>query len=806
MNRKLAALVLLTVLVSGCAAGRAFRKGRDAARSGDWDGAVTHFTTAVQANPDSAEYKIELERAMQNAGREHLSRARDLEQSDQLDAALLEYRAAVKMDPSNRLAAARVAELERTIRERIEKSRPKPPIDALRQQARTQGVPILNPADRTPLKFSINNSSLRDILNFIGSSSGINIQYDATFQDRAYSVQLDGVPLEQALQQILSVNGFFYKVLDQRTIVVAPDTQAMHNKYDDLVVQVFYLSHTDATELSQVINQMLRVSGQQLPAIFPGKTSNTLTVRATAPIVAVAERLIRAHDKPRAEVVIEVQILEVNRGRAKRLGINLSDYALGLTFSPEVAPPNTPGVPSAPPNPPPFNLNTITQGISTADFYLSVPSAVVKFLESDSSTKQLAKPQLRGAEGQELSLNLGDEIPVIQTVFGAAAAGGFANIPQSSFTYRPVGINMTMTPRVTYEGEIILDLQVESSNLGANISVAGQDVPSFGSRKVRTRLRLREGESNLLAGLLRDEQRKVLTGVPGVMRVPGLRSLFGSTDEQISQTDIVMLLTPHIVRTHELTVDDLAPIYMGTQQNLGLGGPPPLIQAPPADAPTGAAPPPGPITTPTPQFLPPPPGTPTPSTAVPAPGVNPAAPTTPPAGVIPVVPPVAALPTEPAPPPVRDPTAPPPPTPGAAPAASVAQVSVTAPQEFRVAGGPYTVPLAVANASRLSTVTLTVTFNPSVLRVRNVQEGTFLRQGGVTAMFTPRIDNATGRVDIVVVRSGDQAGASGSGLIGALMFDAAGPGQSLIQVSGVASSPEGTALPLQFAPASVTVR
>jgi hypothetical protein len=140
------------------------------------------------------------------------------------------------------------------------------------------------------------------------------------------------------------------------------------------------------------------------------------------------------------------------------------------------------------------------------------------------------------------------------------------------------------------------------------------------------------------------------------------------------------------------------------------------------------------------------------------------------------------------------------------PPATVAQITVTAPQEFRVAGGPYTVPLTVANASRMSTVTLTVTFNPSVLRVRSVQEGTFLRQGNVTASFTPRIDVATGRVDIAVTRTGDQAGASGSGLLGALLFDAVGPGNSLIQVSGVASTPEGTALPLQFTPTTVTVR
>jgi general secretion pathway protein D len=576
---------------------------------------------------------------------------------------------------------------------------------------------------------------------------------------------------------------------------------------------VFYLSHADTQEVMQSLNVLLRFPAQVAPAIYPNKTSNTIAVRATAPVVAVAERLIRALDKPRAEVVIEVQILEVNRNRAKQFGINLSEYALGLTFSPEAAPPNTSG--SVPPTaPPPFNLNTISQGVSTSDFYLTVPTAFVRFLETDSRTKQLAKPQLRGAEGQELTLNLGQQIPVVSTVFGAAAAGGFANIPQSSFTYRDVGVNIIMTPRVTYEGEIILDLSVESSNLAGNISVAGQDVPSFGSRRVKTRLRLREGESNLLAGLLKDDQRKSMQGVTGLMRVPVLRSLFGSTNDIIEQTDIVMLLTPHIVRTHELTVDDLAPMYIGTQQNVGLTGPPPLIQPPVADE----APPvpvaqqmpaqPGAITTAVPQFLPPPPGTPVPATGLPpATGnVPPATPFGPPVGAQP--PPTGAAPVTPVTLPPRDPAAAPPATATAPaiPAASVAQVTIAAPQEFRTAGGPYTVPLAVANASRLSMITLTVTFNPSVLRVRNVQEGTFMRQGGVTANFTPRIDIAAGRVDIAVTRSGDLAGASGSGLLAALLFDAVGPGNSLIQVSGVASSPEGGALPLQFSPVTVTVR
>ena len=240
-----------------------------------------------------------------------------------------------------------------------------------------------------------------------------------------------------------------------------------------------------------------------------------------------------------------------------------------------------------------FNLNTISQGISTADFYLTVPQAIVKFLASDTRTRVLAKPQLRGAEGSDLELNLGDEIPVPSTVFGGLGAGGVNTVPISSFTYRNVGVNVKMKPRVTFENEIILEIEVENSTLGNNINVAGQLLPTFGTRKVKTRMRLREGESNLIAGLVREEDRKVLQGVAGLMRIPILKDILGGTEEQINSTDIVILLTPRIVRTHELTQEHLNPIYIGSQMNLGLSGPTPTIGAEPLPAvpePAAAAP------------------------------------------------------------------------------------------------------------------------------------------------------------------------------------------------------------------------
>jgi general secretion pathway protein D len=192
----------------------------------------------------------------------------------------------------------------------------------------------------------------------------------------------------------------------------------------------------------------------------------------------------------------------------------------------------------------------------------------------------VAKPQLRGQEGQTMTLNLGEDIPVPTTSFTPIAGGGAAVNPLTSFGYRSVGVIVEVTPRVTFENEIILDLTVENSTLGPSISVAGTSLPTFGSRKVQTRLRLRDGESNLLAGLLREEDRETLRGLPGLLRVPLLRSLFGDTEESIRQTDIVMLLTPRIVRTHELTQRDVDPIYVGTQAHLTLTGPPALIAPP----------------------------------------------------------------------------------------------------------------------------------------------------------------------------------------------------------------------------------
>jgi type II secretory pathway component GspD/PulD (secretin) len=802
---RIAIVAVLAALVAGCGASRSFHRGDTAARAGDWDAAVAQYRLALQKEPDRAEYRIALERAMISASLLHLDQARIFEARGQLEDSLREYRRASEFDPPNRQIASKVAEVERRIRDQQENNRPRGNIQQLRDAARQQGPPpLLNLTTTVPaLRFT--NASLRDILNSIGMATGINVTYDNQFQDRTYSVQMDNVTLEEALNQILTANQLFYKVVNQRTIMVIPDNAQKRNQYEEQVIRTFFISHADATELAQLINTIIRVGGGQVqPMVAANKTANTITIRATTAVSSVIEKIIESNDNPRAEIVVDVQILEVNRSRAKQFGLDLGSYSIGAVFSPESDPRGTTTTPGATAGgtdltPRPFNLNTISRGINTADFYLAVPAAVVRFLEEDRETKLVAKPQLRGAEGQKITLNLGDRIPIPTTVFTPLAQGGANVNPLTSFTYQDVGVNVEMTPRVTFEDDILLELIVENSTLGGNVSVAGTSLPSIGSRRVSTRLRLREGESTLLAGLLREDERKSLKGFPTLLRVPVLKQLFAANDTSAAQTDIVMLLTPRIVRTHELTAQDVAPIYVGTQQNFGLGGPPPLI-APPAGAEPAApvAPAGGPQAA-APGAVPPtpagvavvPPG----SSAIPGTTTVPASP-------------AAPLSTESTIP--RDPTGPPTPAavqPGAPPAPSNAvggQVVVSPPgTEFRVGGGPYTVPISITGASRVSNLSLTITFNPAALRVRTVQEGSFMRSGGIQAAFTQQVDAAAGRIDIAIIRPGDTTGVAGTGLLAAVLFDAIMPGAANVAVTGSGSLPGGGALSLQFAPVPV---
>jgi general secretion pathway protein D len=827
--------MVTALLAGGCASGgQALQRADAAMKAGNLDQAVAMYRALAQSDPDNGDYQIALQRAMQAASRMHLDQAKTAEAEGQLEAARSEYTRASEYDPSNRFAADKARDIDRTLRERADAARPRPFQDMQARARAGSPVPILNPGSREPITL-VMTAPIRDILNGIGMASGIDILFDRDAEGQALnrqtSVDLQGLTLEQALNYLMSANQLSYKVISPRTILVFQDVANKHLQYDDQVIQTFPIAHADPAQLVGVIMAIVRIQGLGVQPLVQANPSNgTIVAKATVPIMEIIAKIIEQNDKPPAEVIIDVEILEVNRTRAKQYGLDLGNYSLPVQYSPNGAP----SVPAAP-----VSLETFRNGIAASDFYLGVPTAVVRALASDQHTKLLAKPQLRGAEGQKMSLRLGQQIPTPSTTFTPIATGGASTNPLTTFQYKDVGVILDITPRVTLDNDIILDLLLDNSARGPDVVVNEVTAPSFTTRSVAARLRLRDGESNLIAGLLQEDDRKSVTGFPGAINVPVLKQLFSSNDNARTTTDIVMLLTPRIIRGKEFKEQDLRPVYIGSGQSFGLNGPPPLIavQVPPAvpaaAAPAGAAGSGGPVaggagaSQPSPKpgagatIVAPPGSSPVPGTIAvpvpaPTPGATPAQPVTPAPSPVPVqsAPPPGADATPAAAP--QQPSAPPPPTasstgPGqAAPAptgaggAVAAQVTLTTPgSPVRVGGGPYTVPITVNNASRLSTVTMSVTFDPTKLRVRTVQEGSFMRSGGAAATFTQQA--GSGRVDITIVRPGDTTGASGGGTLGAILFDAIGAGTAALNASGLATGPGGGVGTLSFGSASVTI-
>jgi len=606
-------------------------------------------------------------------------------------------------------------------------------------------------------------------------------------------VNLENVTLQDALNQVLMQNGLFFKVVNPRTVVVAQDSLANRTKYEDQYWQTFYLSNAVPQDVQSQLSQLFGTLQLAIrPAFAQSQSSNSVTVRASAPILELIGDMVRSIDRPVPEVFIEGEILEVDRSFIRQLGLDLNQWALGFTLSPEVVPPAVPGV--LPPTvPPPFSLNSLRPAPGRGDIFMTAPTMVIKLLESNSNTKVLARPSQRGRAGVPISLTLGDQVPIPQTVFSSAAAGGLNNIPTTQVQYQAVGVNLLFTPKVTYRDEIILDaLRLERSGLGANLDVGGQTFPTIVSRTANTSIGLRDGESTLIAGLLKDDDRKTATSFPGLSRIPVLNSIFGNTDRQVEQSEIIMVITAHIVRGHELTVDDMRPHLIGAGTNIGVGTqqlllPEALLGAPGGSAPFAAATPgPGglvPSTLPSPDAGAPTAGatTPPPSTAASTP---PRAP-----GVVPI----QAVPSD---------SSPPAPT-------SQARITITAPAgsadgSVPAGGGPFTMPIQISGVQNVAAVSLTITYNPAVMTNVMAGQGVFMMQSGVAPVFAPTV--TPGRVEMAFARPASQPGASGAGVLGAISFTGGAPGTTDVVISGVVTTTTGQSIPLQFTPARVTVK
>jgi general secretion pathway protein D len=604
MRSTVAALVLLGL--AGCATSAAFRNGEKAEGRQDYDRAVLEYSKAVQQDPNNVHYRKGLERARLRAAEAHALNARRLGSRGMYKEALDEFRLALDLNPSS---ASLVSEMQET-EARRQGGALGISVEEMKDRARERALPglVLGPGAQEPLGLSFRSASLREAYQALGKTVGVNFVFDPEFRDQTINIDLREVPFDQALNALSSVGKTFYRVVDSRIVQVVPDTPAKRREMEQQVVKTFFLSNAD---LKETIDLLRIVLGARRIAPLPG--ANALTINDTPDKVAAAERIIDVVDKQRAEVMVEVEILEVNRTKLKEYGIEITS-GTGEGIAGAIFPSTTINEVTARDalgNPTVITPRPITLGDNPYKksnlLITSLPGVIYRLLKTDTSTRLLANPQLRTAEGQTAQARFGDQIPVPVTTFSPIAAGGVSQQPITSFDYKNVGVNIDITPRVHHDNDVTLVLKLEVSSVAQSVGVAGvQNLPTFNSRQVTSVIRLRDGETNILAGLISDAERTSYSGLPGLASLPVLGKLFAHNRKEVQETDIVMTLTPHIIRKTKFTEEDLRSFSLGSETSpllFEVPGIPPITTPRPEASPSPRIEPirpPSPIPTPTP--------------------------------------------------------------------------------------------------------------------------------------------------------------------------------------------------------------
>ncbi len=537
----------LALGLAGCAATTStMRSGQRAEQQQDYDRAVVEYTEALRQHPGDREARLALDRAKLRAAEAHFLRGRRSASLGKLDEALIEFQIASQLHPLSTEMDDAVRTTRNQLRAKVAVTRDgKTQLETLVARTRDLPPPGLDlPADVTlPDSLVFREASSRDVFTALARFADVNLIFDPAFRDAPISLDLRHAPFDQALASVASSTRNFYRVTGPRTITIIPDTPAKRREYEEEVVRTFYLSNAD---IKETIDLLRIVVDARRVASTSG--ANAVTLKDTPERVAAASRIISAIDKARPEVVIEVEVLEVNRSKMREYGLQLaSPGSQGVSGSADV-------------NRDALTLNDLRTLTGAGVYLANVPALFYRLIKSDSATRTLANPQLRTSEGMVAQARFGERVPVPSTVFAPIATGGVNQQPITSYTYENIGVNIDLTPRTHHNDDVSLVLKIEVSAISGT-GYGG--LPTFGNRSVNSVIRLRDGETSVLGGLIRDEERVTLDGVPGLSDIPLIGRLFARNKKETLETDIIVTLTPHIVRVLDLTEADLRPFRVG---------------------------------------------------------------------------------------------------------------------------------------------------------------------------------------------------------------------------------------------------
>jgi general secretion pathway protein D len=745
-------MVAVSALASTDKAAKAlYEKGKAAEIRQDYIAAYNFYHQAYELKPSDLTYRSSFEYVRFLAAAAYVHQGEILMNAGKLQEALTDFEQAIAIDPSSFIAQQQANKVRQLIQKSLNpNAAPVPSTESgLNKRMEEATGPVdLAPISQTPITLKLTEDA-KTVYETIGRLAGINVLFDPDYTSRRVRVDLNGVTLQEALEITALESKTFWRPVTPNTIFVATDSPAKRKELEQSVIRTFYLTNlSQPNELQDLVNILRTLLDTQRLQQFPSQQA--IVVRGTPDQIAMAGKLIEDLDKSKPEVVVEVAIMQVTRDKLRNLGINpptsvsvaVQDNASTTTSTSgtNVGTGNGTVTTTSGASTGSISLNSLAH-INATNFEVTIPQATANFLMSDSTSKLIQQPQIRASDGQKASLKIGERVPVATGSFQPGIGGvGINPLVNTQFNYIDVGVNIDITPHVHGLDEVTLKLAMDISAVDSYQNIGGIQQPVIGQRKIENEIRLKEGDVNILGGILENTQTKSLSGIPGLASIPLFKYLFAEEQKEVKDNEIVFILIPHIVRAQDLSASNTRAIDVGTANTISLhreGAQPPANQ--PATGQPGA-----------PQgAMNPVPPRPTPGQPMQGASVSPTG------------------------------------TPAAAASAPVgsAIVSFDPATLDQAVGATFTVNVNLAGGQNVFSVPIQVQYNPRVLQLINVSNGTLLSQDGQTVALVNRDDSMVGLVQLTASRPPGASGISGDGSVFTLTFQARAPGQSTLSIN-----------------------
>ncbi len=575
-------LILAALALFGCAAHESLKRSEALIESGNEEAGLARLEEALKANPKDTELRNHYLRHRAVAVQRYLQLGDNARAAGQLDQAQAAYQRAQRFDPENANAKAgleavardqaslsAVREAEEAFKrgqvdEAYEKAKQVLAANPTQRDARAivrkveeQKVkadatsPQLAQALKNTITIELRDAPVRSVFELISKRSGLNFVYDRDVPpDLRVTVFVRDTTIEEVIRFVLVTSQLERRVLNPTTVLVYPNTPAKAQAYRELTVKSFYLANADVEQTAAMVRQLVKTRD-----LYVDKKLNLLVIRDTPEAVRMAEKLIANQDLGEAEVMLEVEVLEIGHNKLTQLGVEWPGrVALGITGAGGIAGQIT-------------GTEAKNFGGGLVRLTVSDPLVALNLRQQAGRTNVLANPRIRVKSKEKARIHIGDKVPVITTTAGAT---GFVS---ESVNYFDVGLKLEVEPQVGLDDDVSIKIGLEVSNVASEVKTTGGTVAyQVGTRNASTTLRLRDGETQVLAGLISDEDRRNATRVPGLGRLPVLGRLFSSSNDTVTKTEVVLLITPRVIRNIERPGARLEEFNSGTELEIGRGG------------------------------------------------------------------------------------------------------------------------------------------------------------------------------------------------------------------------------------------